>query len=208
MLKVSRHYRKDRTHMRLVSVLEHGIKMQLSTTDQESYTILIPKKDIHFWYPFNLGFYYKYSAAKEYMYLVQDKHYDRWNVYGTDILKRTKELPITEDDVPYNEPVFNRNILVIGKAHSMGIKSVMSDYTMDDVEKGFEIVSDAMQDIKGVLELRSMQRTKGYATPQHLEELDKQIYREAKAHEMEELAMLGEIYNMLVLMKKLLTKGE
>lgn len=205
---VSRHYRKGRTHMRLVSVLEHGIKLELSTTDQETYTILVPKKDIHFWYPFNLGFYYKYSAAKEYMYLVQDKHYDRWNVYGTDILKRTKELPITEDDVPYNEPVFMRNIEVIGKAHLMGIKSVMSDYTLSDVEKGFEIVSDAMQAIKDALELRSMERTKGYVAPQHIEELDKKIYREAKAHEMEELALLGEIYNMLVLMKKLLTKKE
>lgn len=198
--------------MRLVSVLDHGIKLQLSTTDQETVTILIPKKDIHFWYPFNLGFYYKYSAAKEYMYLVQDKHYERSNVYGTDILKRTKELPINEDDVPYNEPVFVRNVKVITKAHIMGIKSVVDDYTLDDVDKGFKIVSEAMQYIKEKIENRYMEKyitkVESYQPVQQTEEWDKQVYRCAQGTEMEELEMLSEIYNMLVLMKKLLTKGE
>lgn len=205
---VSRHYRKGRTHMRLVSVLDHGIKLQLSTTDQETHTILVPKKDIHFWYPFNLGFYYKYSAAKEYMYLVQDKHYYRGNVYGTDILKRTKELPINEDDVPYNEPVFMRNAQVIAKAHMMGIPSVLKDYDLDMVDKGFETLALAMQELKSVMELRYTERIKGQSFLQNSEEWDKQVYREATGVLAAELEMLSEIYNMLVLMKKLLTKGE
>lgn len=198
--------------MRLVSVLDHGIKLQLSTTDQETVTILIPKKNIHFWYPFNLGFYYKYSAAKEYMYLVQDKHYDRGNVYGTDILKRTKELPITEDDVPYNEPVFKRNVQIIMKARFMGIPTITDSYDLNKINEGFEIVSDHMQYIKEKIEKRYMEKymtkVESYQPVQQTEEWDKQIYQCARAAELGELELLGEIYNMLVLMKKLLTKGE
>ncbi|ALA07768.1 hypothetical protein BC01_190 [Bacillus phage BC01] len=198
--------------MRLVSVLDHGIKLQLSTTDQETYTILVPKKDIHFWYPFNLGFYYKYSAAKEYMYLVKDKHYDLGNVYGTDILKRTKELPINEDDVPFNEPVYNRNVCVMDKARLMGIPTVTDNYDLNQVEHGFKTVSDQMQYIKERMEERYMEKyitkIESYQPVQQTEEWDKQVYRCAQAAEMEELGWLSEIYNMLVLMKKLLTKGE
>lgn len=191
--------------MKLINLPELEVLiLEVTTTGKEAKELFLPKTNIHYWYPFNINFSYKYTDSKGFMYLVKEKNYEGENVYNVDILKRTKVLP-TRNDTPFNEAVFNRNMYIMKKATATGIKTLLDDYTLGDVQQGFKIASNILRIVKEQIALRHTIRSGEifFSQPIVTEERDEEIYSYATEEEQKIINEIGEIYTMLGVMRKL-----
>ncbi|AFQ96503.1 hypothetical protein [Bacillus phage vB_BceM_Bc431v3] len=188
--------------MKLINISEKEILLELKTTDKKLEEICLPKENIHFWYPFNINFYYKHSSAKGYMYLVQDKHYEGTNHYDTTILKRTKKL-MKHEGVPLNLPVYERNTYIMSKAFELGIPTIAQSYTSESVQHGFDTLAAIMGDLQSEIEERYVEASGKSQPPINTEKWDKEMYKHATEEELAELQEYGEMYTMLSIMRKL-----
>ncbi|AXQ67780.1 RNA polymerase sigma factor [Bacillus phage Kioshi] len=188
--------------MKLINISEKEILLELKTTDKKTEEVCLPKDNIHFWYPFNINFYYKYSSAKGYMYLVQDKHYEGANIYQTTILKRTKKL-MKHEGVPLNLPVYERNSYIMAKAFELGIPTSVQDYTSESVQHGFDTLAATMGDLRNEIEDRYVKAVGKSSPPVNTEKWDREMYKHATEEELAELQEYGEMYTMLSVMRKL-----
>ncbi|ANY29394.1 hypothetical protein [Bacillus phage PK16] len=188
--------------MKLMNISEKEILLELKTTDKQLEEICLPKENIHFWYPFNINFYYKHSSAKGYMYLVQDKHFEGDNIYNTTILKRTKKL-MKKDGVPLHPAVYARNISIMSKAFELGIPTIAQEYTSESVQHGFDTLAAIMGDLRDEIEERYIKASGKSTPPINSEKWDKDMYKHATEIELAELQAYGEMYTMLSVMRKL-----
>lgn len=188
--------------MKLINISEKEILLELKTTDKKLEEICLPKDNIHFWYPFNINFYYKHSSAKGYMYLVQDKHYEGTNHYDTTILKRTKKL-MKHEGVPLNLPVYERNTYIMSKAFELGIPTIAQSYTSESVQHGFDTLAAIIDDLKSQIEEGYVKTVGETSIPTNTEKWDRNVYKYATEEELAELQEYGEMYTMLSIMRKL-----
>lgn len=193
--------------MKLINVpRSNEIILEVETTGENIKSFGFPKHDIHYWYPFNINFFYKYTDAKNYLYLVKDKSYEGPNFYNVDILKRTKPLG-TKNGVMFRPEVYKRNKYIISRARQLGIPTINSSYTQEELQKGFQTLSDAISMVKWRAEERCIRDLgKDFYTPPILsEEWDNVIYNNYMTEkESAYLIELGEIYTMLNVMRKLI----
>lgn len=191
--------------MKLLADIEpNHVYLEVLTTDKEYKVFVFPSKNLHYWYPFNINFTYKYTEAKGFLYLVKEKSYEGKNYYNVDILKRTKALP-KRDGVPFNEEVYKRNMHIIEKAKKIGLPTIIDDFTEDDVKEGFKLLSDAIEVVRNRIENRYIRK---YEEPMYTqsifsEEWDESIYAQMTDEEQEALVEFGEMYCMLNIMRKL-----
>lgn len=55
--------------------VDHAVDMlllEVETTGEEKKHIYLSTENVHYWYPLNTNFSYRYSNAKEQLYLVQE----------------------------------------------------------------------------------------------------------------------------------------
>ncbi|AMO25989.1 hypothetical protein Blue_166 [Bacillus phage Deep Blue] len=188
--------------MKLMNISEKEILLELKTTDKKLEEICLPKENIHFWYPFNINFYYKHSSAKGYMYLVQDKHFEGDNIYNTTILKRTKKL-MKLDGVPLHPAVYERNTHIMDVAFELGIPTIAQDYTSESVQHGFDTLAASMGEVRDWIEERYIKASGKSTPPVNTEKWDREMYKHATEEELTFLQECGEIYTMLSVMRKL-----
>jgi hypothetical protein len=181
------------------------IILDVLTTDKEVKEFYFPKHHIHYWYPFNLNFMYKYSNSKEFLYLVKEKNYDGPNYYNVDILKRTKRL-VEKSGVMFNPEVYKRNFHIIEIASRLGIPTIDGSYTFDDVLDGFEILADCIEAVKKQAQQRLSKDGDDFIQFLPTEDFDEEVYSKMTEEESEALIEMGEIYVMLTVMRKL-TEG-
>jgi hypothetical protein len=196
--------------MKLIIIPElEELILEVTTTGKEKKELFLPKTHIHYWYPFNINFSYKYTDSKGFMYLVKEKNYEGENVYNVDILKRTKVLPL-RNGTPFNEAVFNRNMYIMDKASATGIKTLLDDFTLEDVKKGFKKAGEILSLIKAQVERRNLAETgehQFFFQTMPTEDWDELIYSKATEKESQVILEIGEIYTMLSVMRKLVEEG-
>ncbi|AMQ66627.1 anti-sigma factor [Bacillus phage Shbh1] len=159
--------------------------------------------NIHYWYPFNSNFYYKYSNFKNILYLTKDKGYSGDNVYDIKDLKKTKALKKLEG-VWFNSTVYYRNLEKMIIAKTLGIPVVNQPFTMKDVVRGFKTWSLEVERLKNTLIDRSFE-SDDFLTPEMLSYgWDDKFFELATKDELRYLKEdLGEIYIMLSVMRKI-----
>ncbi|QZA69664.1 RNA polymerase sigma factor [Bacillus phage 035JT004] len=189
--------------------VNHAVNMvllEVETTGDEKKQVYLSPENIHYWYPFNNNFSYKYSNAKEQLYLVQEGGYTGENVYGVDILKRSKQLVVDKDGFLMHPEVYERNMYIMDIASLHGLPTPLDDYDSHTVQEGFEKLGEVLNSFRDALEDKLMYMDEdALSVPQvHLnEEWDSRIYACADEDDLEILQELGEVYNMLSLMRKL-----
>jgi hypothetical protein len=190
--------------MKLIPLF-HDVLLEVETTQEDELKEFhLPKHDLHYWYPFNINFFYKYTNSKDYLYLVKEKGFEGPNYYGVDILKRTKPLG-EKNGVMFNPEVYKRNKKIMKLAQSLKIPTIDSSYTMEDVQAGFRQLDDCMH----LLKLQAEERYKAasgefiYVQSVMDEDRDQEVFEHMLPIEQEMLIELGEIYVMLNLMRKL-----
>lgn len=190
--------------MKLTAQPTDTIKLTVKTTNKHFKTFELPKLNIHYWYPFNINFTYRYTEAKDYLYLVKEKGCIGENIYKADILKRTKPLE-HRGGVMFHQQVFHRNMCIINKAKTLGLPTIRESYTLESVQAGFERLGDMIQAVREQMEQRFIWENEEawYVTDSKSEEWDEQVYAQALPMETEALQEFGEIYSMLSIMRKL-----
>lgn len=193
--------------MKITAPSTDTIKLNVRTTGKHYKTFELPKLNIHFWYPFNVNFTYRYTEAKDYLYLVKEKGYTGDNIYRADILKRTKPLE-HRNGVMFHPNVFQRNMHIINRAKRLGLPTIREAYTLLDVIKGFELLGDMIQTVRDQIENRFIWENEEawYVSDSASEEWDEKIYSQATAEEERALLEFGEMYTMLSIMRKLVEK--
>lgn len=179
---------------------EKTVELELPIRGGNVQMVTIPKRNIHYWYPFNTNFFYRYSEPKEMMYLSKDARYKGENIYNIDILKRTKPLQQV-GNIPFHPYVYKRNKYIILKANKLGIPTIDKKYDIVDIESGFEKVGNMIDELsKKTIERveQDYQEKEEKTIPQWEFIIENYTSEEDK----KEYEMLGEIYTMLVLMKK------
>lgn len=178
-----------------------GVVLKVPTTDKGETVFVFPTKNVHYWYPFNINFSYKYSDSKRYLYLMKEKDYEGTNYYDVTILKKTKPLE-TKDWTMFHQKVYDRNMYIIALATKMGIVTIDKKYTAEDTVYGFEKVARMIEALKNSIYRRAF----GFSElnqPLHTEGWDEEIYSDMTDKETEMMIEFGEIYAMLTVMKKL-----
>jgi hypothetical protein len=191
--------------MKLIVDKEHNmIELKIPTTDKGDTVYYLPTKNVYYWYPFNINFYYKYSNSKDFLYLVKEKNYEGENYYNVDILKRTKPLNEREG-VIFHPTVYKRNRYIMDKATTLGLPTVKGSYTPEDVEIGFSELGVMIHTVKNQIEDRLLEQNgSSIIVPEMFsEEWDKSVYEIMTETEREILIEFGEMYAMLTLMRKL-----
>lgn len=182
--------------------------LTVDTTDKQDITQQVPKENIHYWYPFNINFHYKYSKAEGYLYLVKDAMYEGDNHYKADILKRTKKLN-KRDGVMFHPHIYRRNRYIMSKARTIGVVTLIDDFTSKDVTLGYQKLRDITNAvIEGRVEkriLESMGEDIQYNEEYEGDWVDL-VYNSLTPKEEETLLEVGEMYVMLSVMRKLLGK--
>lgn len=191
--------------MKLITAFNCVVLEVETTQENDLADFSFPNRDLHYWYPFNINFFYKYTNSKDYLYLVKEKGYEGPNHYGVDILKRTKPLG-EKNGVMFNPAVYKRNKHIMKTAHSIGVPTIDSSYTMEEVQAGFMKLSDIMEFVKLQAEKRYMAENGEILYSQSVmdEDRDEEIFEYMLPIEREMLIEFGEIYVMLNLMRKLI----
>lgn len=187
-----------------LTAFSDSIKLSVKTTSKHFKDFNLPKLNIHYWYPFNLNFTYRYTEAKDFLYLVKEKGYTGANIYRADILKRTKPLE-SKNGVMFHSEVFQRNMVVMAKAKELGLPTIREAYTMQDVQRGFNLLDSVIQSTREKMEDRFVWANEDawYITDTNSEEWDEKVYSHATSKELFELQLYGEMYTMLSIMRKL-----
>jgi len=194
--------------MKTIVKTDQLINLEVKTTGQEKKDFLLPVENIQYWYPFNVNFSYVYSDAREQLYLVMDKEYKSRggkDYYGTDILKNTQPLEELNGTM-FHQKVYDRNNYIMVRAKFLGLKkTLLEEYTIEDVEQGFNRLHTVVKSIKNKIEARVTIGSDEllYAPARRSEDWDKMIYDNATLEEWELLEEIGEIYSMLSLMRKI-----
>lgn len=177
----------------------------VETTEKEELTTEMPMEKIHYWYPFNINFYYKYSEAEEYLYLVKDPVYDGVNHYKADVLKRTNKLN-KRDGVMFHPHVYRRNRYIINRAKQLGITTIDGTYTSKDIQQGYNKLRDLTSTLvedrieKRVLDGINIEED---AIGDTEEDWTSLVYSSMTPEEEELFLEVGEIYSMLSVMRKI-----
>ena len=184
------------------------LTLKVQTTGDTVKGIDFPFHNVHYWYPFNINFTYRYTNSKNFLYLVKERDYEGPNLYNVDILKRTKAMG-TKDGAMYNPSVHERNQYIINKAKSLGIPVITDDYTYQDVNKGFKRVSGLIRVVKDQIEARYLLNEDEIIVSPEIasDSWDTEVYACATAAEKEVLQEFGEMYAMLNLMRKMTERG-
>ena len=186
--------------MKLTTDFE-GVVLTVPTTEKGETLFVFPTQNIHYWYPFNINFSYKYSESKRYLYLTKEKDYEGPNYYEVTILKKTK--PLDEKDwTMFHPKVYERNMHTIQLAKRVGIVTIDQKYTAEDIVYGYEKVARMIEALKNSIYRRAFGFSE-LSQPLHTEGWDEEIYREMTAEESEMMVEFGEIYAMLTVMRKL-----
>jgi len=182
-----------------------GLLLIVETTEKEELSLDMPLDKIHYWYPFNINFYYKYSEAEEYLYLVKDPVYEGVNHYKADVLKRSSKLS-KRNGVMFHPYVYIRNRYIINRAKSLGIPTIDEEYTAKEIQEGYnklrDITSTLVEDRieKRVLEGIDVEEDIMSNTEEDWTSL---VYSSMTPEEEELFLEVGEIYSMLSVMRKI-----
>jgi hypothetical protein len=189
------------------TIVEHvdKITLQVQTTGDEVAEFLLPVMNVHYWYPFNINFTYRYTNSKGYLYLVKERDYTGENLYKVDILKRTKPLE-DRNGIMFHPSVYQRNKFIIEKAKSLGLPVITGVYDMPTVDKGFKQLDQLIKLVKSRIEERFLESDDEawYAPEIPTEDWDQAVYEHAKEEELTYLQEFGEMYTMLSLMRKII----
>jgi hypothetical protein len=178
-----------------------GVVLTVPTTEKEETLFVFSTENVHYWYPFNINFSYKYSDSKKYLYLTKEKDYEGPNYYDVTILKKTKPLE-TKNWTMFHQKVYDRNMHIIALANKIGIVTIDQKYTAEDTVYGYEKVARMIEAMKNNI----YRRVFGFSElsqPLHTEGWDAEIYSAMTPDEAEMMVEFGEIYAMLTVMRKL-----
>lgn len=190
--------------MKTVIKSDNLLSIEVDTTREGKKTLFLPVQDIHYWYPFNINFYYKYSSAKEHLYLVQDKEYKGENIYSVRSLKLAKPLQ-DKGGTPFNPEVYKRNLLIMSKAQSLGLPIITDEYTLEKVQRGFKTFDKLLGLVRAAIQQRYLRENEeAWFVPEvPTNSWDIELYGQATPQELAVLEEFGEMYSMLTLMRKI-----
>lgn len=198
----------------LIDKTTGDISVRLTKTLEGGDTTTIPvstKENLKNWYPFNINYQYVYSESQGRAYLKELGKSENNSIARPLITplgsSNLKFMEFRNKNKPYNSLVSKRNKYIISRAKSLlKIKTIEDVYVMKDLDVAFERIGKAIDSIKNGVEERLV---KSEEIPMHhfySEEgfSDTFIMKNMTKDEQELLWELGEMYSMLVLMKKLI----
>lgn len=196
--------------MKVVKKNEEEITLILETTSsdvEEVKELILPLDKLLYWYPLNMNYTYKFANSKQIMYLVKDPTYKGEPLYETKLLKYAEELPL-KHGVPFNESVFVRNAKVLEFAMKRDILGVYGNPDLQTVEESIICTINYMKEFRQVLQKRfildeTRDTDEAVSVTSDKEDLDLILYSYATEDEMRDLNMMGEVYTLLNLMRRL-----
>lgn len=195
--------------MKLIKDLQHNQVMieVLTAVTKETVEFLFPRRNIYHWYPLNHSFTYQYSQSRDMLYLTMENGYEGEDLYGIKPLKKSPRLP-TRNGVMFHAEVFHRNMMIMEKARVLGIPTLQSQFktTKTEIQNGFDILSEEIRKIKVRAEDNYIDIEEDATLFQTIpdDEWDELVYKYIGLEDRKTMIELGEMYNMLVLMNKLI----
>lgn len=196
--------------MKVVKKTEEEIILILETTSsdvEEVKELTLPLDKLLYWYPLNMNYTYKFANSKQIMYLVKDPTYKGEPLYETKLLKYAEELPL-RDGIPFNESVYERNNQVMAFAVKSNILDMYGHLNADTLEESVICTINYMKEFRQVLQKRfildeTRDTDESVSVTNDKEDLDLILYSYATEDEMRDLNMMGEVYTLLNLMRRL-----
>lgn len=178
--------------------------LTVPTTNDKDHIIrmVLPKTNIHYWYPFNINFYYQHSAAKNFLYLIEGNDYLGPNIYGAGILKKSKPVG-DKDGTLYHDKVCQCNLQTIEKAKAMNLPVITEEFTSNDLKNGFLDVRDKLEEIKDQVFKRNIHKFN--QGKDHMSIPDEEyLLKHMNSKEEDTFTFLGEVLGMFGVMRKLI----
>lgn len=198
--------------MRLDVISEDKATLVCRSSGHEPSYFQVKTEGIEKWYPFNPNYEYRYSAIHDRLYInIIDEDAERL-AYGVTRKKgraHSNEVTMDMNKKHYVPEVYEDNRRVIEYAKSLGIATLNTSYTMEDVKQGYMVVGDKITETKQLLLNRMLDHfdiTEAEFLKVSWEEQSRALYEHAKDEELAELAKLGEVLTMLGVMRKIATK--
>lgn len=196
--------------MKVVKKNEEEITLILETTSsdvEEVKELILPLDKLLYWYPLNMNYTYKFANSKQIMYLVKDPTYKGEPLYETKLLKFAEELPL-RDGIPFNESVYERNNQVMAFAVKSNILDMYGHLNTDTLEESVICTINYMKEFRQVLQKRfildeTRDTDEAVSVTSDKEDLDLILYSYATEDEMRDLNMMGEVYTLLNLLRRL-----
>ncbi len=166
----------------------------------------VPLNNIHEWYPFSNAYSYKYNVKTKELVLKRLRSSLPVS-YGIRTSKEYSKDRVCNTVTWLNHAVKDSNLYIINKAKSYGLPVITETYTQEDVDYGFAQLNVIFSELKSLIISR------------YLEDKDSDFITKFNRHNPEtqyHLAVqdaddavnatydeLGQMYKMLLLMKKL-----
>lgn len=199
---------KDKVILKIYTTPSRKGDSDIKGMKEEQQTIELPSRNIHYWYPFLVNYYYRFSEERRYMYIAKDSGCleDLESDYIPYGLRRATKLKKV-DGVPYHEEVYSYNKEVINMAKKLGVPTIEEEYTHNDLCNAFLDIGDMMDSVRD--RIRDRLEEKAILESHNdlfsfIDDTSEQIYNSATKEEVLTLRMLGSIYTMLTVMRKLL----
>ncbi len=169
-----------------------------------------PIESIINWYPLSNSYDYKLAKDKNFLELKRLRSYlpTSYGISDNNSSLKKEEGNRCNLNTWYNPIVEKYNMKVIKKAEEYGITTIKDKFTQEDVDEGFDILGVMLNTMKDVsLERYKKSLSDRYLKKFNLKSKDTQV-SEALQHTDASTDytydMLGKIYNMLVIMKKII----
>lgn len=161
---------------------------------------VFPISSLYKWYPFNTN--YAYVVDKHGVYRLTELDDCIHTSYNLVSEEKAKLDPTKW----HNKTVTQSNLLLCRLANKLGIKSIKDDFNQQDVENGFEVVSTELAYIKEQATARCYGDKDVFERSELLkkskEEREQAYFEYLTVEEVNFQYKLGELYAMLVLMRK------
>lgn len=168
--------------------------------------VAMPLENLHYWYPFNINFSYKFSDSKGGLVLVKERGYKGPNFYNAPSTIKEAEPLKKKDGFFLNQKVYERNTYIIEKAKQLNLPVITDDtYNSRDIAKGFLRLQYLMGLVKKDIEknYKMHQEVTNAPVTELDEEWERRMFESMSTIHEKAYIEFGEMYSMLVTMNKI-----
>ncbi|QQO40578.1 RNA polymerase sigma factor [Bacillus phage 000TH008] len=185
---------------------EDNVILRVSVNRTGETFVAMPLENLHYWYPFNINFSYKFSESRGGLVLVKERGYEGHNFYNAPSTLKEAELLKKKDGFFLNQKVYERNTYIIEKAKKLNLPVITDDtYNSRDIAKGFLRLQYLMGLVKKDIEnnYKMYQEVTSAPETELDEEWDHKMFESMSTIHKNAYIEFGEMYSMLVTMNKI-----
>lgn len=179
-----------------------------STSGIETVEFEFPTVTLYDWYPIDRNYHYLYNKKDDRLYITPIDTKTKYPRYGIDYRAgRVNETNVTFTPGEWeNKEVKEDNRTIIAYAKDMGFSTPEDDYTLDDIDKDIATISDMWDEMSEEAEKRALEDGLDVLDYRRMdsESQDMRTYKYLSEEEVHKYYKLGLVYNLLIIMQKVL----